>query len=144
MLRTIGCLVAVCSFVPAASAQVVPPPPPAVDLSVPSSPLPPASQFAPPPVSVPMSPSAQQPYPAIQQPATPAPESLAPAEPFPAAIPPAPLMPDHASPYGFGVQPPMGWMSPPVGGLHVRHPYYSYRRPWFTPGPASLNVTIIW
>lgn len=30
------------------------------------------------------------------------------------------------------------------GGLHVRFPYYSYRRPWYTRGPASLNVDIIW
>ena len=33
-----------------------------------------------------------------------------------------------------------GW----AGQLHVRYPYYSYRRPWFTPGPKSLNVTIVW
>lgn len=30
------------------------------------------------------------------------------------------------------------------GGLHIRHPYYSYRRPWYTRGPASLNVDIVW
>ena len=30
------------------------------------------------------------------------------------------------------------------GGLHVRFPYYSYRRPWYTRGAASLNVDIIW
>lgn len=30
------------------------------------------------------------------------------------------------------------------GGMHIRHPYYSYRRPWYTPGPASLNVDIVW
>lgn len=31
-----------------------------------------------------------------------------------------------------------------AGRLHVRYPYYSYRRPWYTRGPASLNVDIIW
>lgn len=30
------------------------------------------------------------------------------------------------------------------GGLHLRYPYYSYRRPWYPAGPASVNVTIIW
>lgn len=29
-------------------------------------------------------------------------------------------------------------------GLHLRYPYYSYRRPWYPAGPASVNVTIIW
>ena len=33
---------------------------------------------------------------------------------------------------------------PQAGPIHVRHPFYSYRAPWFTPGPASLNVTIVW
>lgn len=31
-----------------------------------------------------------------------------------------------------------------AGRLHVRYPYYDYRRPWFPRGPASLNVDIIW
>lgn len=30
------------------------------------------------------------------------------------------------------------------GGLHARHPYYSYRRPWYANGPVSNNVTIAW
>jgi len=30
------------------------------------------------------------------------------------------------------------------GGVHYRYPYHSYRRPWFHPGPASTNVTIVW
>jgi hypothetical protein len=30
------------------------------------------------------------------------------------------------------------------GGIHDRYPYYSYRRPWYTAGPASANVTIVW
>lgn len=29
-------------------------------------------------------------------------------------------------------------------GLHLRYPYYSYRRPWYPAGPASVNVTIVW
>ena len=29
-------------------------------------------------------------------------------------------------------------------GMHVRHPYYSYRRPWYANGPMSRNVTIAW
>jgi hypothetical protein len=32
----------------------------------------------------------------------------------------------------------------PSPGVHARYPYYSYRRPWFTPGPRSVNVNIIW
>jgi hypothetical protein len=34
--------------------------------------------------------------------------------------------------------------APPTDLFHVRYPYYSYRRPWYTPGPGSVNVTIIW
>jgi hypothetical protein len=30
------------------------------------------------------------------------------------------------------------------GGMHVRHPYYSYRRPWYANGPMSHNVNIAW
>jgi len=29
-------------------------------------------------------------------------------------------------------------------GLHARYPFFSYRAPWYTPGPASWNVTIVW
>lgn len=32
----------------------------------------------------------------------------------------------------------------PAGGEHARYPYYSYRRPWYTPGPISRNVNIVW
>lgn len=40
---------------------------------------------------------------------------------------------------------PNGYLGPaPIGGIHPRYPYYSYRRPWYPPGPASANVTIIW
>lgn len=31
-----------------------------------------------------------------------------------------------------------------AGGTHVRHPFYSYRAPWYYRGPASRNVTIVW
>ncbi len=34
--------------------------------------------------------------------------------------------------------------APPTDLFHVRYPYYSYRRPWYTPGPGSVNVTIVW
>lgn len=50
---------------------------------------------------------------------------------------------DLAAPLSWGAPP--GVLAPaPVGGIHQRYPYYSYRRPWYTPGPASHNVTIIW
>ncbi|HVJ69845.1 MAG TPA: hypothetical protein VM510_17840 [Caulifigura sp.] len=31
-----------------------------------------------------------------------------------------------------------------VDGDHGRYVYYSYRRPWYTPGQLSANVTIVW
>jgi hypothetical protein len=31
-----------------------------------------------------------------------------------------------------------------VAGDHGRYTYYSYRRPWYTPGHQSANVTIVW
>jgi hypothetical protein len=31
-----------------------------------------------------------------------------------------------------------------VFGDHGRYTYYSYRRPWYTPGHQSANVTIVW
>ncbi|MBT5018112.1 MAG: hypothetical protein HON04_05155 [Planctomicrobium sp.] len=30
------------------------------------------------------------------------------------------------------------------GGMHQRYPLYDYRRPWYTRGPASYNVDIVW
>lgn len=30
------------------------------------------------------------------------------------------------------------------GGTHQRYPLYDYRRPWYTRGPASRNVDIVW
>lgn len=31
-----------------------------------------------------------------------------------------------------------------AGGLHLSFPYYNYRRPWYTRGPASMQVDIVW
>ena len=50
------------------------------------------------------------------------------------------VAPGMAFPHGYPGVPSFG----PAPGLHARYPYYSYRRPWYTPGPASLNVNIIW
>jgi hypothetical protein len=36
------------------------------------------------------------------------------------------------------------YQSGPAGGEHARYPYYSYRRPWYSPGPVSRNVNIVW
>jgi hypothetical protein len=41
------------------------------------------------------------------------------------------------------------YSAPYIGGtwegpIHIRYPYYSYRRNWDYAGPASLNVTIVW
>ena len=36
---------------------------------------------------------------------------------------------------------PGGWVMG-GGGIHYRYPYYSYRRPWYSPGPAVRNYTI--
>ena len=30
------------------------------------------------------------------------------------------------------------------GGHHKRYPYYSYRRPWYSPGPHTMNSIIVW
>ncbi|MCA8998055.1 MAG: hypothetical protein KDA80_13750 [Planctomycetaceae bacterium] len=29
-------------------------------------------------------------------------------------------------------------------GVHGRYPFFSYRAPWYTPGPVSRNITIVW
>jgi hypothetical protein len=50
-----------------------------------------------------------------------------------------------AAAWGGGVSSaPWGYTGAVAGGTHERHPYYSYRRPWYYQGPASQNVTIIW
>lgn len=72
------------------------------------------------------------------------------------AYPPAPADDGTTSygpgmPYGVFVGPGVwggGWMGAYTGayasGTHDRYPYYSYRAPWYTPGPRSTNVTITW
>jgi hypothetical protein len=54
----------------------------------------------------------------------------------------------HGAFYGHPpAMPPMGvygYTGAAADGVHPRYPYYSYRRPWYTPGPASRNVTILW
>ncbi|MBM83062.1 MAG: hypothetical protein CMJ78_21080 [Planctomycetaceae bacterium] len=30
------------------------------------------------------------------------------------------------------------------GGHPMRRPYYSYRRPWYSPGPQTMNSMIVW
>lgn len=58
---------------------------------------------------------------------------------------PAANCPPAVLPYDPGVYyRPEAVIPPANDGLHVRYPYYSYRRPWYPPGPQSLNVTIIW
>jgi hypothetical protein len=59
------------------------------------------------------------------------------------AVPPVP--PAYlAAPTGFYGPVNAGFYGPVAGGIHDRYPYYSYRRPWYTAGPASANVTIVW
>ncbi|MFG0333044.1 MAG: hypothetical protein ACF8TS_06740 [Maioricimonas sp. JB049] len=64
----------------------------------------------------------------------------------PADIPAPTYAPQYAPPY-FQQMPlapaSTGWAQD-TGPLHPRYPYYSYRRPWYDRGPASLNVTIPW
>lgn len=59
----------------------------------------------------------------------------------------APLLGNYPPPPGHpgGVwYRPEAVVPPANEGLHLRYPYYSYRRPWYPAGPASVNVTIIW
>jgi hypothetical protein len=46
--------------------------------------------------------------------------------------------------YGYSGYRPEAVIPATNDGLHLRYPYYSYRRPWYPAGPASVNVTIIW
>jgi len=57
----------------------------------------------------------------------------------PAAVPYCPTAVDWGVRYR-----PEAVVPPANDGLHVRYPYYSYRRPWYPAGPQSINVTIIW
>jgi len=52
-------------------------------------------------------------------------------------------MPQYNS-FSTGPSFPPAFYSGPAGDEHLRFPYYSYRRPWYTPGPASRNVNIVW
>ncbi len=57
-------------------------------------------------------------------------------------VPQPPVIPAVADPYvvHFG-QPADAFFNGPG---HLRFPYYSYRRPWFFPGPPRFNRTIVW
>ncbi len=55
-----------------------------------------------------------------------------------------PYQPEYGSPYHGFLSGYEGLPSMDGGGVHQRYPYHSYRRPWFHPGPASSNVTIVW
>lgn len=140
-------------------APVVPPPPapsPAIPdngiTTVPDhAPAGPATVFDSVPATMPPS---SAPYPSVPfAPTSPSTEYLPPSGPGYPANPPlpvvAPIVPGASAggvmvPYDPYAIPVPAAILPPVGGLHNRYPYYSYRRPWFTPGPASRNVTIIW
>lgn len=39
---------------------------------------------------------------------------------------------------------PMGIGSGGTAGEHIRNPYYSDRRPWYSPGPGARTVSIVW
>lgn len=98
---------------------------------------------------------------AAEEPAIPEPpeadaanETEIPAEPeLPSA---APAQPTHAAPpqyapgatylydAGWHHYRPEAVIPGANAGTHLRYPYYSYRRPWYPAGPASVNVTIIW
>jgi hypothetical protein len=90
------------------------------------------------------------PVPPASMTVTPAPV-MTPAAPNGAVSVPAPQaapvygVPGGYNPYGLSTVP----MNPSLmvngaAGEHPRYPYYSYRRPWYTPGPASRNINIIW
>jgi hypothetical protein len=98
--------------------------------------------------------------PAIPVPPTPTPAATATATSIPlpnhthspavSAAAPTGAVPAAHCPTGYLSNDPGVWYRPEAvvppanDGLHVRYPYYSYRRPWYPPGPAGLNVTIIW
>jgi hypothetical protein len=84
-------------------------------------------------------------------PVAPGPSAVAPGRPV---KPRGPVYYYAADPYTFpgnaATPPPMHIPNSPfvedlsVDGDHGRYPYYSYRRPWYTPGHLSANVTIVW
>jgi hypothetical protein len=131
-------LAAVCGSLCPAGDFVAPPPPTSDNAVAPVVPVPDAphgKRLVPQP-SVPANTTQRMPLPSadvVKSPATDV-ASLT-SEIWTSQVPEA-----YWSPYG----PMHGFVAVPAGELHVRHPYYSYRRPWYTPGPASLNVTIVW
>ncbi|OAI56812.1 hypothetical protein AYO47_08640 [Planctomyces sp. SCGC AG-212-M04] len=133
---------------PAEKAQPMPPVQPEQLPQIPDNPIrledqrnlaPPAGQpvpAGPPAVNGQVAP--QQAPVATRQPVKPkGPVYYYPVEPyrFPAnaAVPPAMHLPN--SPFAEDLS---------VDGDHGRYTYYSYRRPWYTPGHLSANVTIVW
>jgi hypothetical protein len=92
------------------------------------------------------------PPPAAQ--AEPIPEPPLPPDPAVPTTPVPPSAPTYETPTAPGVTWPQDygwyWYRPEAvvpgtnAGSHLRYPYYSYRRPWYPAGPASVNVTIIW
>jgi len=132
---------------PAAAAQPMPPVQPEVLPQIPENPIrleeqsnlvPPGGQPVAPPVVVNGQIVPQQVPVATRPPVKPkGPVYYYPVEPyrFPAnaAVPPAMHVPN--SPLVEDLS---------VDGDHGRYTYYSYRRPWYTPGHLSANVTIVW
>jgi len=57
--------------------------------------------------------------------------------------PPAVYAPIYLDAYNYHFGP--GYVSP-YGAGHYRFPYYSYRRPWYTPGPPvfNRNTGVVW
>lgn len=127
-----------------AQERVVPAPPADTTEAVPAEVVPPP-KLVPPPALPP------EPGPSLPVPDAPA---VAPAPVHPPApiAEPRPVTKPHpasATPYYVPNQRHIRYLPESVipgttGGLHLRYPYYSYRRPWYRPGPASVNVTIIW
>lgn len=104
--------------------EPVPPPPPAAQLE-PGSELPAPTQDQAPTVPLPS-----------RLDAAPAPA------PAPAPVPyPCGTWQQDPGYYGYR---PEAVVPGTNAGLHLRYPYYSYRRPWYPAGPAGVNVTIIW
>ena len=108
-----------------------------------------------PPIPIPSDAGVIPPAPVETRPALPShgrqPRSTA-SEP-PAPLPGPQIVPNAGASAWIAPVAPLTWdtayvpqavVPPTNGGLHVRHPYYSYRRPWYPPGPPSLNVTIVW
>ncbi|SFI57179.1 hypothetical protein [Planctomicrobium piriforme] len=156
------------------SAPPVPQPPvsqlpiaPAPQTQIPSAPapMPPAPRAIPDPVYAAPMPTTVAPVPTVPHSSTPSyqyvpqqtttthvqqygvPQYVSPYQPYYLYQPTLGTTPASQSQYntfsttGYPTAPQSFSTSP---GKHDRYPYYSYRRPWYTPGPASHNVNIIW